>query len=108
MARFFCTAQLIALLVLAGCGMAGPFAELDLPEGPGVAAAPWPRLVDVPAAPPVGTYTPAVPDPAIGKQVVENLSVEAAIARARAETLNEPVIAPENRAAMEARAKAGG
>lgn len=112
MARFFCTAQLVAVavatLALAGCDAADMFDKFDLPEGPEVATAPWPRLVDVPSAPPVGTYTEAVPDPAVGAQVIENLSVEAAVAKARAEPLNEPVIAPERRAAMDARAEAGG
>lgn len=113
MARVFCTARLVAAgllatLVLAGCDTIGMFDKFDLPEGPEVATAPWPRLVDVPSAPPVGTYSEAVPDPAVGKRVVENLSVEAAVAKARAQPLDEPVIAPEKRSAMEARARAGG
>lgn len=72
----FLAATLLAV-ALAGCGGKGLFPTYDLPESPDVAEAPWPRLVDTPPAPPVGS--PGVPDPAEGAAVIAELEVEARI-----------------------------
>jgi len=96
----------IGLAGLSGCGTVGLFGEYDLPESPEVAAAPWPRLVDVPAAPAVGSYTADVPDPAVGRRTLEELGVEASVASARAEALAGPVLSEADRAALLGRAEA--
>ena len=104
MSRFCCSAQMVAALgltvVLAGCGTVELFGQYDLPESPEVAAAPWPRLIDTPSAPPVGTYSAAVPDPAEGALAQGELGAVAAAARARAAELSQPVIGDAERAAM--------
>ena len=109
MPRFCCTAQIVAAAVamaaLAGCGTVELFGKYDLPESPEVAAAPWPRLVDTPPAPPVGVYTAAVPDPAEGVLAQRDLAAAAAGANARAAELSAPVIGDAERAAMLAAAR---
>ena len=82
---------------LAGCGSARLFTDRGLPESPEVAAAPWPRLVDTPEAPPVGSYTEDVPDPATGVATVVQLSEAARQAAARAGTLAEPALTEAER-----------
>jgi hypothetical protein len=105
MSRFCCSAQIVAAAsaaallaalpgALAGCGTMELFHTYDLPEDPKVAAAPWPRLIDTPAAPPVGVYTPAVPDPAAGVLAQSDLAAAGAAADARAAELAAPVAAP--------------
>lgn len=123
----------LALLALAGCGTVELFGEYEIPESADVAAAPWPRLVDVPDAPPHGEYTEAVPDPAIGVVAQAELGVAAdaagsratalagtgpgldpaaqpgaaalAAAEARAEALSTPVISPAEREDLLERAR---
>jgi hypothetical protein len=109
MSGFCCTAQIVAVVcttvALAGCGTVELFGEYDLPESPEVAAAPWPRLIDTPAAPPVGTFSAAVPDPAGGTLAQSDLGAAAVRADARALELSEPVIGDAERAAMLAAAQ---
>lgn len=82
-------------LMLGACGTVGLFGEYDLPESPEVDATPYPRLVDVPAAPPPGTYTEAVPDPAEGVALLSDLGPVASGTTARAQTLTAPVVTRE-------------
>jgi hypothetical protein len=109
MSRFCCSAQIVAAALfaalpgtLAGCGTRALFHTYDLPENPSVAAAPWPKLIDTPAAPPVGVYTPAVPDPAAGVLAQSDLAAAGAAADARAAELAAPVSAPVGRGAESA------
>lgn len=104
MRRLCCTAQFVAALALAGCGTVEVFGRYDLPEEPHVAEAPWPRLVDTPDAPPAGTYTAAAPDPARGDRANRDLKTAASVAAVRAELLSAPVIAKEDKQAIERRA----
>lgn len=98
-------AALLAMLPLAGCGSIALFGKYDVPESPEVAAAPWPQLVDVPAALPPGSYGPSAPDPAIGVATQAALSRASAEAIPRATTLSQPVIDPATREKMLARAQ---
>lgn len=82
---------------LAGCGSARLFSGVPAPESPDVAEAPWPRLVDTPQAPPPGSYTEDVPDPAMGAAAVAELGEAARAARARAEALTPPVLSEAER-----------
>ena len=91
---------LIVPLILGACGTVELFGRYDLPESESVAEAPWPRLVDVPAAPPVGTFTPAVPDPAVGVAASTDLTAAARASALRAEALNAPVLSPADRRAL--------
>ncbi|HET7408630.1 MAG TPA: hypothetical protein VFJ13_00385 [Paracoccaceae bacterium] len=95
----------LSLLALAGCGTVGLFGEYDIPESPDVADAPWPKLVDVPEAPPVGVYTEDVPDPGVGIVTQADLGHAASEASARAAALESPVISEAARAEMLARAR---
>lgn len=87
----YCIAAFL-LLPLAGCGSADLFRNHAVPESPGVAAAPWPRLVDTPAAPPKGSFAAGVPDPARGAAATVALGLAARDAAARAEALSAPVL----------------
>lgn len=95
MARLCCSARIVAVVLcsagLTGCGSVALFGKYDLAESPEVAAAPWPKLIDTPAAPPVGVYTPSVPDPAEGAQAQKDLGFAAAAATSRAAQLARPV-----------------
>ncbi len=101
MFRHCCSAQIVAAALVAlvaglsGCGSAALFTEYDIPERPEVAAAPWPKLIDTPSAPPVGTYTAAVPDPTEGIATQADLGAVGAEATARAARLAAPVGAPQ-------------
>lgn len=97
-----CTALFTAL---AGCGTVALFGTYDLPESPGVAEAPYPRLIDVPEATPPGTYSADIPDPAQGDRVQGDLAAEAVVAEVRRGTLAGPVITDEERARMQRRAR---
>jgi hypothetical protein len=88
---FLCTAAVL-LLPLTACGSADLFRSHQMPESPGVADAPWPQLVDTPAAPPKGSYTDSVPDPAQGVATTVALAEEARTSAARAEALSAPVL----------------
>ena len=85
------------LLLLAGCGSAKLFNAHPVPESETAAAAPWPRLVDTPAAPPKGTYTAEVPDPAEGVATAAQLGLAAGDAATRAAALNAPVLTEAER-----------
>ena len=105
MRRLCCTAQFVAALALAGCGTAELFTEYDRHESPSVENAPWPRLVDTPAAPAKDEFTAAAPDPARGQILNQNLQSEAALATARAESLSRPILSEAERAALIERAR---
>ncbi len=96
MTRLCCTAQFVAALAVAiglsGCGTVELFGQYELSELPGTEEAPYPRLIDTPSAPPVGTYTPAVPNPERGSDVLERLTTEALVSDVRARDLARPVI----------------
>ncbi|MEL6768102.1 MAG: hypothetical protein AAFP17_13050 [Pseudomonadota bacterium] len=85
------------LLALPSCGTVALFGEYDVPERPETAEAPWPRLVDVPAAPPVGAYSATVPDPAQGVALQVELNAAVAEQNAAASALNEPVLSEADR-----------
>lgn len=91
---------LVATLGLGGCGTAELFDARGLAESPEVASAPWPQLVDVPPAPPVGQYSTAVPDPARGVAALADLGAVAEQAGARANVLAAPVLSDADRAAL--------
>ncbi len=108
-----CSAQIVAAALVAAlaaglssCGSVAIFGEYDIPESPQVAVAPWPKLVDTPAAPPVGTYTAAVPDPAEGVLTQADLGAAGAEANARGAGLAAPIVAVDQRAAENAIAAA--
>ncbi|MEM8699554.1 MAG: hypothetical protein AAGF44_10310, partial [Pseudomonadota bacterium] len=82
----------VTAIALSGCGTAGLFSSYDLPEGEGVAEAPWPRLIDVPEATPPGTYSEDIPDPAIGIAAESSLRSAAADGARRAAQLTSPVL----------------
>lgn len=96
--------SMAALLLLGGCGLGGgvgpDLGGYTLPDNAALADAPWPRLVDVPDAPPPGVYTAEIPDPATGGLIVAELSGDAARMRARAEALSPPVLTPAERARL--------
>lgn len=87
-------------LALNGCGTIGLFGTYDLPESEDVSDAEWPRLVNVPAVPDQGTYTDAIPDPAIGIALETDLKQISEGATARAERLSEPVLTDADRAEL--------
>ncbi len=108
MTRLCCTAQFAAaclmVLALSACGTIGVFGQYDLQESPEVAAAPWPRLVDTPSAPPPGEFSEATPDPAKGARAQTDLSATAIVSEIRARELAAPVISEEEKARMLRRA----
>ncbi len=89
---FWCSAAFLLLVSLAGCGSAKLFGAFPVADPTGASDAPWPRLVDTPKAPPEGSYSAAVPDPAQGVAITAQLGIVASDAAARAEVLNEPVL----------------
>ncbi len=105
MARLCCTAQFVAALALAGvvsgCGTIEIFGKYDLPEGEGIANAPWPRLADTPTAPAQGEYTAEVPDPSVGERIQVDMAAAAVAAEAKAKNLQGPVIPPAERARID-------
>lgn len=111
--RLCCSAQLVAgrlvlvgaLLGVSACGTVELFGQYDLPESPGVEEAPWPRLVDVPAAPPVGTYTADVPNPEQGAVAQRDLAAASVVAEIRRQELSQPVISDAERARMQQAAR---
>ena len=94
---FWCSAALLLLVSLAGCASAELFSANPVAESPGVADAPWPRLVDTPQAPVKGAYGLGVPDPAIGVAATLELELVARDAAERAEALAEPVLSEAER-----------
>lgn len=98
------TALVLALAALApaGCGTAEILGAYDLPESEAVAASAYPRLADVPPAPPAGQHSDATPDPARGVATLSTLGERARAATARAKALEGGVLTPAERAALEA------
>jgi len=94
---FLCSAVLLLLVSLAGCGSAKLFSAYQFPESPGVAEAPWPRLADTPEAPAPGAYGAGVPDPVAGVAATVELGLAARDAAARAELLAGPVLTEAER-----------
>ncbi len=94
---FLCSAAFLLLVSLAGCGSAKLFSAHPVPESPGIADAPWPRLVDTPQAPAKGSYGAGVPDPAVGVAATVELGLAARDAAERAEALAEPVLTEAER-----------
>lgn len=91
----------LCILVLpAGCGTIGLFGAYDVEESAEVADADWPRLVEVPDAPELGTYSAAVPDPAIGIALESDLGQVTEEADNRARKLAAPVLTEEDRAEL--------
>ncbi|MEM6933155.1 MAG: hypothetical protein AAF526_06140, partial [Pseudomonadota bacterium] len=83
-----------------GCGTIGLFGTYDVEESAGVSESEWPLLVDVPDAPEVGSYSRAVPDPAIGIALESDLGQVTAAADERAQRLTAPVLTDEDRAEL--------
>ncbi len=94
---FLCSAVFLLLASLAGCGSAKLFSAHPIAESPGLADAPWPRLVDTPEAPAKGFYGAGVPDPAAGAAATAELGLVARDAAERAEVLAEPVLTEAER-----------
>ena len=94
---FLCSATILLLVSLAGCGSAKLFSAHSVADSPGTAEAPWPRLVDTPEAPAKGSYGAGVPDPAVGVATTVELGLAARDAAERAEALNRPVLTEAER-----------
>ena len=94
---FLCSAGLLLLVSLAGCGSAQLFDAFPVDDTSAAADAPWPRLVETPAAPSKGTYSNAVPDPVEGVAVTTQLGIAARDAAAQAEALGAPVLTEAER-----------
>lgn len=87
-------------MLIASCGTVELFGLYDVPEQPETADAPWPRLVDVPEAPPVGSFTTEAPDPATGVALRVDLEAAAAQQNADARRLDAPVLTEADRRAL--------
>lgn len=87
-------------LLISACGTVELFGTYDVPERPETAEAPWPRLVDVPEAPPAGSYSATVPDPATGVALRLDLEAAAASQNAAARRLDGPVLTEADRRAL--------
>lgn len=81
----------LAALMTAACGDPEIFDRVAPPESARVAEAPYPKLADTPASPPVGVYTTATPDPANGDAALIELAAEAATAASRKAKVEGPV-----------------
>lgn len=78
---------------LGACVGSGPEIFRKIPASATVAdesGADWPRLADIPPAPPPGVHTDATPDPALGDAAL----IEAAIAAGDAETRRAALAGP--------------
>ncbi len=64
---------LAAAAALSGCAARDAMDRHAELEDPWVESQPYPRLVDAPETPLPGEYTPATPDPAQGKAVIDEL-----------------------------------
>lgn len=82
---------------LSGCESFRLFNDYRTAESPSVEAAPYPRLIDVPQAPPKGQFSAAVPDPATGGRIESALGVETALATERRERVAAPVLTEAER-----------
>ncbi len=88
--RHIVGAALMAMLT-AACGDPGIFDRVAAPESASVADATYPKLADTPAAPPLGVYTAAAPDPANGDTALIELASEAESQEARRKAVEGPV-----------------
>lgn len=91
----------VLALALAGCESFRLFNDYSVVESPEVEAAPYPRLVDVPEAPPPGQFNDAVPDPAEGVAVETQLEAAAARADRRRQAAARPVLTDTQRATLD-------
>jgi hypothetical protein len=82
---------LLAIAPLVACTDAEIFDRVAGPQSAANAKAAWPRLEAVPATPPLGVYTDALPDPAKGEAVQIELSVAAENAEIRRKSVEGPV-----------------
>lgn len=80
------------VLALAGCEPFRLFNDYETAQSDDVAEAPWPRLVDVPRAPPPGQFGPGVPDPTTGAVLRAALAERARRAAERRTRLEGAVI----------------
>lgn len=80
---------------ISGCTALSVLDRFDAGAPP--AAATYPRLVDVPAAPPPGAFSTAAPDPDVGRGVRDDLSVRAALQNERADRLGAPELSEAER-----------
>lgn len=94
------TGAMAVTAALAGCEGFRVMNDYETAESPDVAAAPWPRLVDVPQAPPPGSYSAAVPDPTRGEALRAALLAKARAAAIRREDLAGPVLAEDEAARL--------
>ncbi|MGF1501856.1 MAG: hypothetical protein ACFBSD_08565 [Paracoccaceae bacterium] len=86
---------LLACLLVAlvgGCETFRLFQDYETAESADVAAAAYPRLVEVPDAPPPGRFSDAVPDPAIGQAQIAGFGPETEAAEARRRVVAAPVV----------------
>lgn len=91
MSQFRIPAIAISLLALTACGDPGIFARVAPPESGDVAAADYPRLADVPEAPPAGVHDAAAPDPAAGAAIRAELAAQAKTQQERRKEIEGPV-----------------
>lgn len=77
--------------LLVACGDRAIFDRVAPERSAAAATADWPRLADVPAAPPDGVFTPGSPDPAKGEAVQIDLAVAAENAERRRQAVSGPV-----------------
>ncbi|MEO0623198.1 MAG: hypothetical protein AAF183_13320 [Pseudomonadota bacterium] len=105
MKRFAGLISAALVLGLGGCESFRLFNDYQAVESPEVETAEWPRLVDVPEAPPPGTYSAEVPDPVVGVAVDSELSAAAAEADAQRARASQPVLSETERDDLAERAK---
>lgn len=92
--RMFGGAAGLALaLILSGCGGGGLFGDYPRVESETAADADFPRLADIP--PDLGSPSNP-PQPAVGAEMVDRLSVEAATLEARRDALAQSPIIDED------------
>lgn len=85
---------LLALMAtgpLVACGDPDIFARVAPPATDEKRAAVWPKLAEIPPAPPKGVFTAAAPDPATGDAIQIDLAVAAEEAASRNVALSGPV-----------------
>lgn len=87
---FILVASGLLVAAVAGCAGTGPEIFDRLPPSRAVAAE-WPDLADTPPAPPPGTFTASVPDPARGEALRVDLAVELEAAERRRRAVSGPV-----------------
>ncbi|MEM7547402.1 MAG: hypothetical protein AAF367_17875 [Pseudomonadota bacterium] len=81
----------MATAPLVACSDAEIFDRVAGPRSEVTTTADWPKLAEVETPPPPGTYTEAMPDPAIGDATQIELSVAAESADIRRKAVEGPV-----------------